>query len=58
MLFAEEIGDFNPECVHQDSAEFLQRVIFDKLHESLKPIYVSNEAAKTSSPLLPEKQKQ
>ena len=37
--------DFNPQHVHQDCSEFLERVLLEKLHESLKGYYVSNEKA-------------
>ena len=37
--------DFNPEHIHQDSSEFLGSVLLDRLHEELRPIYVSNVSA-------------
>ena len=37
--------NFNPEHIHQDCSEFLGSVLLEKLHESLKPIYVTNENA-------------
>ena len=37
--------DFNPMHIHQDCSEFLERVLLEKLHESLKGYYVSNEKA-------------
>ena len=44
-IFATELMDFNPEHIHQDCSEFLGSVLLDKLHEELKPMYVSNERA-------------
>lgn len=44
-IFATELMDFNPEHIHQDCSEFLGTVLLEKLHSSLKSIYIPSEKA-------------